>query len=135
MFEQATFATNLKVPDLDEAVAFYEGKLGLPVADRRSIFPGHEDVLFRAGDAIICVERGEGGRADTPVSFEVEDVEAAVAALRERGVVPEEYDLPSIKTVDGIASFGPVKAAWVKDPGGNVVGIVSRVRSGDRMPA
>ncbi|MEX2212223.1 MAG: VOC family protein [Gaiellaceae bacterium] len=120
---------NLKVPDLEEAIAFYEGKLGLRVADRRSLMPGHQDVVFQAGDATICVEPGEGGRADTPISFEVDDVEATVAALRERGVEPEEYDLPSLKTVNGIAAFGDLRAAWVKDPGGNLVGIVTRVRT------
>ena len=49
--------------------------------------------------------------------------------MRRRGVEPEEYDLPSIKTVNGIASWGELKAAWVKDPGGNLIGIVTRVRS------
>jgi catechol 2,3-dioxygenase-like lactoylglutathione lyase family enzyme len=126
---------NLKVPDLDEAIAFYEGKLGLAVADRRSLMPGHEDVVFQAGDATICVEVGEGGRSDTPISFEVSDVEATVAELRSRGVVPEEYDLPSLKTVDGVATLGPFKAAWIKDPGGNLIGIVTRVRTREKVLA
>jgi catechol 2,3-dioxygenase-like lactoylglutathione lyase family enzyme len=125
------FQANLKAPDLDEVVEFYEGKLGLRVADRRSLGPGHEDVVIQVGeDATICVELGDGGRADTPIGFEVEDVEAVVDELRARGVEPEEYDLPSIKTVNGIASWGDVQAAWIKDPGGNLIGIVTRVRSG-----
>jgi catechol 2,3-dioxygenase-like lactoylglutathione lyase family enzyme len=123
------FQANLKAPDLDEVVAFYEGKLGLPIVDRRSMGPGHGDVLIGVGDATICVETGEGGRADTPIGFEVEDVEAVVEELRRRGVEPEEYDLPSIKTVNGIASWGELEAAWVKDPGGNLIGIVTKVRS------
>jgi catechol 2,3-dioxygenase-like lactoylglutathione lyase family enzyme len=125
------FQANLKAPDLDEVVAFYEGKLGLRIVDRRSLMPGHGDVVIGVGeDATICVEVGEGGRADTPIGFEVEDVEAVVAQLRARGVEPEEYDLPGIKTVNGIATWGDVQAAWVKDPGGNLIGIVTRVRSG-----
>jgi catechol 2,3-dioxygenase-like lactoylglutathione lyase family enzyme len=124
------FQANLKAPDLDEVVAFYEAKLGLPIVDRRSMGPGHQDVLIGVGDATICVEVGEGGRADTPIGFEVEDVEAVVEELRRRGVEPEEYDLPSIKTVNGIASWGDFQAAWVKDPGGNLIGIVTRFRSG-----
>jgi catechol 2,3-dioxygenase-like lactoylglutathione lyase family enzyme len=118
---------NLKVPDLDEAIAFYKGKLGLGVAARRSLMPGHEDVVFQAGDTTICVEVGEGGHSDTPISFEVADVEATVAELRARGAVPEEYDLPSLKTVDGVATIGDLQAACIKDPGGNLVGIVTRV--------
>lgn len=123
---------NLKVPDLDEAIAFYEGKLGLPVADRRSLMPGHADVVIQAGDATICIEVGAGGASDTPISFEVDDVEATVADLRSRGVVPEEYDLPSFKTVDGVATLGSLQAAWIKDPGGNLIGIVTRVRTVSR---
>jgi catechol 2,3-dioxygenase-like lactoylglutathione lyase family enzyme len=124
------FQANLKAPDLDEVAAFYEDKLGLRVVDRRSFGPGHEDVVIEVGDATICVEAGEGGRADTPVGFEVEDVAAVVAELRGRGVEPAEYDLPNVKTVDGIASWGEVQAAWIKDPGGNLIGIVTRVRTG-----
>jgi catechol 2,3-dioxygenase-like lactoylglutathione lyase family enzyme len=125
------FQANLKAPDLDAVVEFYEGKLGLPIVDRRSMGPGHRDVLIGVGeDATICFEMGEGGRADTPIGFEVEDVEAVVAELRRRGVEPEEYDLPSITTVNGIVTWGDMQAAWVKDPGGNLIGIVTRVRSG-----
>jgi catechol 2,3-dioxygenase-like lactoylglutathione lyase family enzyme len=124
------FQANLKAHDLDEVVAFYEGKLGLPIIERRSLGEGHEDVVIQVGeDATICVEVGEGGKADTPIGFEVEDVEAIVAELRKRGVEPEEYDLPSVKTVDGIASWGDMQAAWIKDPGGNLIGIVTRVRA------
>jgi len=112
-------------------VAFSVGKLDLPIVDRRSMGPGHGDVVIGVGeDATICVEVGEGGQADTPIGFEVDDVEAVVAELRARGVEPEEYDLPSVKTENGIASWGDVQAAWIKDPGGNLIGIVTRVRTG-----
>jgi catechol 2,3-dioxygenase-like lactoylglutathione lyase family enzyme len=126
------FQANLKAPDLDEVVAFYEGKLGLPIVDRRSMWPGHGDVVIGVGeDATICVEVGEGGRAaDSPIGFEVENVEAVVEELRRRGVEPEEYDLSRIRTVNGIATWGDMQAAWIKDPGGNLIGIVTRVRSG-----
>jgi len=53
--------------------------------------------------------------------FEVDDVEAAVRDLRSRGVVFEAYETP--KTVDFIAQFGPVRAAWINDPTGNDIGL------------
>jgi hypothetical protein len=40
-----------------------------------------------------------------------------MAELRERGVVSEEYDLPGIKTVNGIAEIQGVKGGWFKGPG------------------
>jgi hypothetical protein len=46
-----------------------------------------------------------------------------VSGLRARGVVFEEYDLPTLRTVGGIAKAGPFKAAWIRDPDGNYLGI------------
>jgi hypothetical protein len=51
----------------------------------------------------------------------VEDLEAEVAELRERGVAFEEYDRPGLRTVDGIAVTPAGKAAWFKDSEGNVL--------------
>jgi catechol 2,3-dioxygenase-like lactoylglutathione lyase family enzyme len=128
MLEGASLLVNIKAPDLDRVAAFYE-KLGLEPIGRRSLMPGHEDLLFRAGDTTICVERGEPANLSFElISLEVDDVEATLAALRARGLEPEDYDLPSIKTLAGIASFGDVKAAWLKDPAGNLVGIITRAR-------
>jgi hypothetical protein len=42
-----------------------------------------------------------------------------MAALRERGVTFDEYDLGELKTVDGLADFGMAKAAWFRDSEGN----------------
>jgi hypothetical protein len=50
-------------------------------------------------------------------------VRATVNGLRERGVVFEEYDLPRLKTEDGVATVGNLSFAWFRDPDGNVVGI------------
>jgi hypothetical protein len=44
----------------------------------------------------------------------VEDVESAVAALKTRGVVFEEYDLPSLSTVNSIATVGQAKEPGFK---------------------
>jgi len=57
-------------------------------------------------------------------TFLVEAIEDEVGELRRRGVTFEEYDLPTLKTVDGVASVGPIKGAWFKDPDGNVIGVV-----------
>jgi hypothetical protein len=71
------------------------------------------------------------------MGWEVDDIEATVAALRACGVVFEEYDLPGLKTVNGIAevagnypSRGSVgeKAAWFKDGEGNLLGIGQPIR-------
>lgn len=56
--------------------------------------------------------------------FEVDDIESVVSALRDRGVVFEEYDLPGLKPVGGIAVHeSGARGAWFKDPDGNILEI------------
>jgi hypothetical protein len=65
------------------------------------------------------------------MGWEVEDIEATVRELRNQGVVFEEYDLPGLKTVVGIAEIEgnyPSKGtgergAWFRDSEGNMLGI------------
>ena len=45
-----------------------------------------------------------------------------------RGVTFEEYDMPGLKTVDGIATTLGGRAAWFKDTEGNTIGLI-RLRS------
>lgn len=63
------------------------------------------------------------------MSFAVDDVEATATSLRESGVVFEEYDLPNLKTENGVASIGSIKAAWFKDPDGNLLAVISSVEA------
>jgi hypothetical protein len=60
----------------------------------------------------------------TQASWIVPDVRADVADLRTRGVDVEEYDMPGLKTEDGIADIGFALAAWILDPGKNALGIL-----------
>ena len=55
----------------------------------------------------------------TAASFEVDDVQAVVSELRERGIVFEDYDMPGLKTVNGVAELDGEYAAWFRDPDGN----------------
>ena len=72
----------------------------------------------------------------TQMGWEVDDIEAAVRELRARGVKFEEYDLPGLRTVDGIAEIAgnyPSKGtgergAWFHDSEGNLLGIGQPVR-------
>ena len=71
------------------------------------------------------------------MGLEVADLVATVKFLRERGIVFEEYDLPGLKTVNGIAEVAgnyPSKggigelAAWFKDSEGKLIGIGQPLR-------
>jgi catechol 2,3-dioxygenase-like lactoylglutathione lyase family enzyme len=119
---RASFCATIPTTDLASARRFYEDVLGLEVA--REHLSG---VAFRTGQTFLELypTRTAGTAQHTLGSFEVEDIEAATSALRERGVTFEEYDFPGLKTVNGIAELpGGVKVAWFKDPEGNILGIV-----------
>jgi catechol 2,3-dioxygenase-like lactoylglutathione lyase family enzyme len=118
---------NLGTSDVDRTIAFYEGTLGLPLVQRRELVAGRPEVIFDSGGTRICIEGGEGTPsppANPPLTFVVDDIQAAVADLRARGVAFEEYDLPFLKTEDGIAEVAGVKAAWFKDPDGYLLALM-----------
>lgn len=56
------------------------------------------------------------------MAFLVPDVEAEVAGLRTRGVVFEDYETPL--TIDGIADMEVGRAAWFRDPDGNLIEMI-----------
>ena len=55
------------------------------------------------------------------LSFRVERIEQAVAALEQRGVQFADYDLPGLKTIGHVCVLGSEKAAWFQDPEGNIL--------------
>lgn len=131
--ENSYVATRLPVQDLERARLFYAEKLGLEPVEER---PG--GLLYRCGSSFsLFVSSGASTGDFTQMAFEVTDLKATVAALRARGVVFEEYDLPGLKTVDGISEIEgnyPSKggvgelAAWFKDSEGNLLGIGQPLR-------
>jgi catechol 2,3-dioxygenase-like lactoylglutathione lyase family enzyme len=109
--------------DLERSREFYEQKVGLAVSPET--IPNH--LLFDCGNGTTLLVYGRPGenKADhTQVRFWTADVESDVAALVGRGVVFEDYDFPSFKTVDHIGTTpGVGRSAWFKDPDGNTIAI------------
>ena len=82
--------------------------------------------LTNAGTYLYIYEReAPAGSTATACAFAVDDVAATVYALRERGVTFEEYDIPEmgLKTVDGVATQGPMQSAFFYDPFGNILAV------------
>jgi catechol 2,3-dioxygenase-like lactoylglutathione lyase family enzyme len=105
--------------DLGRARAWYADKLGLTTDQQEP-----EALLYRSGGDrlfLLFASPGAGTAQHQLAAWVVEDLAAEVAALRARGVVFEEYDLPGLRTVDGIATTPVGKAAWFKDSEGNVL--------------
>ena len=134
MLAHSHVAARLPARDLARAKSFYSEKLGLEPIEER---PG--GLLYRCGAGSFALFESSGGASGThtQMGWEVADIEATVAAFRSRGVVFEEYDLPGLKTVNGIATIEgnyPSKGvgergAWFKDSEGNLLGIGQPIRS------
>jgi len=109
--------------DLERSQAFYEEQVGLRLSS--DTIKNH--LLFECGDGttLLVYGRPSPNVADhTQVRFWSSDVAADVAELRARGVVFEEYDFPTFKTVDCVAtSPGIGTSAWFKDPDGNTIAL------------
>jgi catechol 2,3-dioxygenase-like lactoylglutathione lyase family enzyme len=124
----AEIAAIVPVSSVDKAVEFYGDVLGLELQVRRDDLPENREAEFRAGDGTLVVYESvaAGQSRGTVAGFRVEDLDAVVAGLRERGVVFEEYDLPDLKTENGIAMIGDLRASWARDPDGNIIAFEQR---------
>jgi catechol 2,3-dioxygenase-like lactoylglutathione lyase family enzyme len=123
MLDDAHVEAVVPVDRLGVAREFYEGLLGLSASGSHR---PDVDVLYELGGGtrlLVVEERIEMRRAQSAAHFTVNDFEAAVRELRARGLVFDEFDLPGLKTVDGIASVDGRRFAWFRDPDNNVLAI------------
>ena len=108
--------------DLDAARAFYESKVGLSLSPEtitnHLVFEGGE------GSTLLIYGRPNGNTADhTQVRIWTSDIDKDVTELVERGVVFDDYDTPTFKTVDHVATTPVGRSAWFKDPDGNTIAL------------
>jgi catechol 2,3-dioxygenase-like lactoylglutathione lyase family enzyme len=114
----------LAVKDLDRAREFYERVLGLTPVGPQDM----EVQLYQTGESRIAVYVSQyaGTNRATALNWEVDSVEDAVRELKGRGVTFEHYDLPNTRLQGDVHVSGSMKAAWFKDPDGNILALVSR---------
>jgi catechol 2,3-dioxygenase-like lactoylglutathione lyase family enzyme len=132
MLKAARIGAVVPVSDLDRAIEFYGTTLGLGEPERDEM-PENPGARFAIGGGELYVYKsvGAGQSRHTLCAFEVENIESEVDDLRSRGVMMEEYDMPGMKTENGILELAPgIKAAFFKDPDGNIIGLGQRVSVG-----
>jgi catechol 2,3-dioxygenase-like lactoylglutathione lyase family enzyme len=108
--------------DLEKSREFYATKVGLTLSPET--IPNH--LVFECGDGttLLVYGRGAPNKADhTQVRFWTRDIAADVQELVDRGVVFDELDMGTIKTVDHVATTPIGKSAWFKDPDGNTLAL------------
>jgi catechol 2,3-dioxygenase-like lactoylglutathione lyase family enzyme len=115
-----TVSMMLPVTDVDRARSFYTDTLELKYDGTNE--EGSAIYALDGGTTLVLLPRPDGKPSEsTAMSFEVDDIAAEISELESRGVVFEDYDLPELKTVGHVAEMGSEKAAWFKDPTGNVL--------------
>jgi predicted enzyme related to lactoylglutathione lyase len=122
MLQNTPMYAYLPAKDVSRARKFYEQQLGFrPKAEEAG------GVAYEFGEHTGCFlypTPNAGTSKASQAFWKVDDIEREVADLKARGVKFEEYDLPGMKTEDGIATAGGAKAAWFKDSEGNILALI-----------
>jgi catechol 2,3-dioxygenase-like lactoylglutathione lyase family enzyme len=125
MFKDSAAFSSFSVNDLEAARRFYGETLGLDVAD----VPEMEGLLqlrLAGGGRILIYPKPDHAPASfTVLNFPVDDIDAAVDELTNRGVSFEIYDEDPIATDEkGISRGEGPRIAWFKDPAGNILSVL-----------
>ena len=129
MLADKSAVASIAIKDMEAAKKFYEGTLGLTKSDRED--PG--GTMYKSGDSMVFVYPSEfaGTNKATACSWGVgDDIESIVDGLKAKGVTFEQYDnipAPGFKREGDIHIIGDLKAAWFKDPDGNILNLVNKM--------
>ena len=113
----------IAVKDLKAAKKFYGDILGL----KPTPVPEPEVLNYKSGNSTVLVYKSQfaGSNKATSVTWIVDDVDATVKDLKAKGVAFEHYDFPGMTRKGDVHIAGKSKAAWFKDPDGNILAVVS----------
>jgi catechol 2,3-dioxygenase-like lactoylglutathione lyase family enzyme len=111
------------VKDLKAAKKFYGDTLGL----KPTPVPEPEVLNYKSGESTVLLYKSQfaGTNKATAVTWIVDDVEGTVRDLKAKGISFEHYDFPGMTRKGDVHIAGKSKAAWFKDPDGNILAVVS----------
>jgi catechol 2,3-dioxygenase-like lactoylglutathione lyase family enzyme len=108
--------------DMARARHFYEHTLGFVPKQEVN---GGVVYAFADGTAAFLYPTPNAGTSRASQAFwSVTDVDQEIDALKRRGVVFEDYDMPGERSPSGAISAGGAKAAWFKDSEGNILALI-----------
>jgi catechol 2,3-dioxygenase-like lactoylglutathione lyase family enzyme len=115
----------LAVKDMDAAKKFYGETLGLEAGMET---PGGTFFKSGKGGVFVYPSGFAGTNRATAAAWMVDDVEGAIKDLKSKGVSFEQYDeIPGATREGDLHTIGDLKAAWFKDPDGNILNIVNEM--------
>jgi catechol 2,3-dioxygenase-like lactoylglutathione lyase family enzyme len=122
MLENSEAFSGFAAPDLDQAKQFYGDTLGLKVTELED---GNLLQLELAGgrNVLLYVKPDHSPGNYTILNFPVDDIDAVVDGLTERGVQFERYDDFDQDDKGIFRGEGPL-IAWFKDPFGNILSVI-----------
>lgn len=123
MLKDKDATPTIAVKDIERARKFYQDVVGLtPLpADEEGVVP------FKSGSSSILVYKSEfaGTNRATAATWMVDDeLDDTVKTLKSKGVTFEHYDMPGVTRHGDVHLTGKSKAAWFKDPDGNIIALV-----------
>jgi catechol 2,3-dioxygenase-like lactoylglutathione lyase family enzyme len=119
MFADTTTLDAFAVDDLAQARHFYGQTLGTRVSEQHGMLTLH----LPGGDTRVYAKPDHTPATYTILMFQVDDIQAAVGELTERGVRFERYDGID-QDERGITRSGAPFAAWFTDPAGNILEVL-----------
>jgi predicted enzyme related to lactoylglutathione lyase len=114
------------VKDMETAKKFYEDVLGLKKTD----VSDPSGTMYKSGDSNVFVYPSEfaGTNKATALAWGVgEDLDKIIADLKGKGVAFEHYEMPGMKVEGDVHVMGEMRAAWFKDPDGNILNLVNQM--------
>lgn len=122
MLQDSPMYAYIPATNVARARKFYEEKVGLK--------PGREvagGVVYEFANGTACFlypTKNAGTNKASQAYWQVADIEREVAELKARGVTFEDYDLPGMKTHNGIGVAAGAKNAWFTDTEGNIMALI-----------
>jgi len=117
----------LPASDIERAKSWY--------ADHLDLKPAYENeggVQYKAGDGTefwVYPSQYAGTNQATAMGFMAKDLSGEMNELKSKGITFEEYDIPGVKTVEGVADLGNgERGAWFKDSEGNIIALFESPR-------
>lgn len=119
MLQDSKVMAMVPVKDIKKAKDFYNNVLGLKPTREHDFGVTY---VCGGGQMFVYPTPTAGSAKSTAAEWEVKDIKAAVKELDGK-VEWEHYEYPGAKYDGPIHILGGMKAAWFKDPDGNVLGL------------
>lgn len=120
MLRDSNVIATIAVNDIVQGKKFYGEVLGLTQTDENK---GGVTYACGSGRLFVYGSPTAGSGKATCANWEVEDIKAVVGDLKSKNLSFEHYEWPGAEHDGDVHVMDGMKAAWFKDPDGNILGL------------